>query len=229
MTWTPGHVIPERAWTPAEKRELLDRLLELWLRVPLQRLGQLLVNATTDEANLGTVEDKALLSWVALFTSRYDDKNPSAGVPLERLSVEWLKRDVDRISGWLRTSEAERDEERLYRKAMEIRAFAAEKARDEAQAQLARVDGAICWGTDCIHKAEALDISTQRFFPLEEERDKLRADLAALQATMAAFCANASVCMISDCKQHPHDWRTLAAALPASMLPPEDDPENEAP
>lgn len=37
-----------RADTPVKKREILERLLAEWERVPQQRLGQLLVNATRD-------------------------------------------------------------------------------------------------------------------------------------------------------------------------------------
>lgn len=36
---------PDRALTPAQKWQVMDRLLRAWLLSPEQRLGQLIVNA----------------------------------------------------------------------------------------------------------------------------------------------------------------------------------------
>lgn len=39
--------MPGRALTPEQKKEITDRLLAAWLRVPAMRLGQLIMNATS--------------------------------------------------------------------------------------------------------------------------------------------------------------------------------------
>lgn len=54
-----------RAMTPTQKREVLERVLLAWERVPEQRLGQLITNAfgapqNDGAANLFYVEDVAL-------------------------------------------------------------------------------------------------------------------------------------------------------------------------
>ena len=38
------HNTPERANTPEQKQEIIERLLALWLRYPELRLGQLICN-----------------------------------------------------------------------------------------------------------------------------------------------------------------------------------------
>ncbi len=55
----------DRAETPQEKREMLERLLTAWEKCPQQRLGQLLVNTLRGEnetlhQRLFYVEDFAL-------------------------------------------------------------------------------------------------------------------------------------------------------------------------
>lgn len=56
-------IIPGRAYTPEQKRAVVDRLYALWLQVPELRLGQVL-----DLAHAGSllfyVEDKALLDLI---------------------------------------------------------------------------------------------------------------------------------------------------------------------
>jgi hypothetical protein len=52
-----------RAYSPAEKKALIARLLDVWLANPHQRLGQLIVNALPHEAGNDAfyIEDYTLI------------------------------------------------------------------------------------------------------------------------------------------------------------------------
>lgn len=53
------HALRYRAWSPEQKREILDALYKCWLMQPELRLGQLLLNAA--ESNLYYIEDYDLI------------------------------------------------------------------------------------------------------------------------------------------------------------------------
>lgn len=49
--------IPDRANTPEEKQEIMERLYKLWLKHPELRLGQLIVNIYRSSNSLYLAED----------------------------------------------------------------------------------------------------------------------------------------------------------------------------
>jgi len=63
--------VPGRATTEAEKRAVIEDVLRLWLLMPEQRLGQLLLNAMgTDGRRLALIEDADLAGAVAALVAR---------------------------------------------------------------------------------------------------------------------------------------------------------------
>jgi len=53
-----------RARTEADKREIIERLLEAWKKAPMLRLGQLLCNSADKGHRLFYLEDSALAEGV---------------------------------------------------------------------------------------------------------------------------------------------------------------------
>lgn len=56
----PG--IPDRACTPEEKKEIINRLYVAWLSAPHLRLGQLIMGAVTRPDYLAHIEDRTLIA-----------------------------------------------------------------------------------------------------------------------------------------------------------------------
>ncbi len=76
----PGeHARRYRAWTPEQKRQIVERLYALWLAHPAPRLGQILANAYSHAA-LYNVEDADLL---ATLERRYTPREEVVGPMLE--------------------------------------------------------------------------------------------------------------------------------------------------
>lgn len=70
----PRIKLPKRAETPEQKQEVMDQLLQLWLKCPELRLGQLIDNAMylnddTFTPNLFSVEDFYLIEMLEKFVS----------------------------------------------------------------------------------------------------------------------------------------------------------------
>lgn len=64
----------DRALTPEQKREVLNRIYAAWVSAPHQRLGQLLSNSVhmhrdSDGTSLFYVEDRTLASWAEDFVA----------------------------------------------------------------------------------------------------------------------------------------------------------------
>lgn len=62
--------IPGRAYTPEQKRQVLDRIYRAWLGAPTQRLGQLILNARRPEQPCAEVfyrEDEDLVRDIEAF------------------------------------------------------------------------------------------------------------------------------------------------------------------
>lgn len=53
--------LSDRALTPEQKKEITDRLLAAWLRVPELRLGQMIAVATDAHPDIFFVEDYFLI------------------------------------------------------------------------------------------------------------------------------------------------------------------------
>jgi hypothetical protein len=68
--WGDGWV-PGRANEPYQKKQVIDRLLELWLANPNLRLGQLIRNCFNDD--LFCVEDWPMIEWLEEVYGRKDD------------------------------------------------------------------------------------------------------------------------------------------------------------
>lgn len=64
----------KRAKTPAQKKEVLDRILQIWIANPSLRLGQMISIALPDGGDPFYVEDYALIE--KLENSRYLNKVP---------------------------------------------------------------------------------------------------------------------------------------------------------
>jgi hypothetical protein len=50
-------MLDRRALTPEQKKQVLDDVLEVWLKKPELRLGQLIFNAISSRKNIYYVED----------------------------------------------------------------------------------------------------------------------------------------------------------------------------
>lgn len=73
--------LPGRARTPEQKRAIMERVLAAWLRLPEQRLCQLIVNAC-HRSDVFYVEDEPLAERVEGFSARAapcKTKEPKAG------------------------------------------------------------------------------------------------------------------------------------------------------
>ncbi len=72
-TWpkpiAPLHRIAQRAYTPEDKREVMERILAVWAADPHQRLGQLLMNVLrfTLLGSLFMLEDFDLVAGIEKF------------------------------------------------------------------------------------------------------------------------------------------------------------------
>ena len=67
----------DRAITPEQKEEIINRLKVLWLNNPKLRLGQLILNAS--EADLYYAEDRHLIDILELFYKRLAYINKTRG------------------------------------------------------------------------------------------------------------------------------------------------------
>lgn len=69
LTPAPFHKLEGRAYTLAEKKAVLDAVLEAWSDAKDLRLGQLLVCATPTDKDLFYIEDFRLVGLLAEFKS----------------------------------------------------------------------------------------------------------------------------------------------------------------
>lgn len=67
---TQGHRMAGRAYTPEEKRAILNRIYVVWLQKPSQRLGQLLENSTDGLKDMFYIEDTQLAEACEEFVER---------------------------------------------------------------------------------------------------------------------------------------------------------------
>jgi hypothetical protein len=69
-----------RARTEADKREVIERLLEAWKKAPMLRLGQLLCNSADKGHRLFYLEDDALVEGVERYV-RLPIPDPNRSTP----------------------------------------------------------------------------------------------------------------------------------------------------
>lgn len=134
----------------------------------------------------------------------------------ERVGV--LSAEVDDVRGDLADAEAE-----IIR--WRVGSAGLEAERDEALAHVGTLLAIVERVADRLTAEDGADVAALVVRVARErqaEREALAragAERDALRAAVQTFCANASVCFVTDCKDHPHDWRTLAALLPCGVAP----------
>lgn len=60
-----------RALTPEQKRAIVERLLAAWLKMPEQRLGQLILNPFNYAPFVSQIEDEYLAEHVERFVEKH--------------------------------------------------------------------------------------------------------------------------------------------------------------
>ena len=65
-----------RATEEWQKRDVMEKILAVWLENPSLRLSQLIVNSLNKDSNLFIVEDYELVDSVYAFSERYNKKIP---------------------------------------------------------------------------------------------------------------------------------------------------------
>jgi hypothetical protein len=65
-----------RATEDWQKRDVMEKLLKVWIENPSLRLSQLIVNSIDVDTNLFIVEDYDLVDKVFAFSERYNKKIP---------------------------------------------------------------------------------------------------------------------------------------------------------
>jgi hypothetical protein len=68
--------VKSRAITPEQKRAVVERLLAAWLKVPSQRLGQMLSNVELlylSSTSSSTIEDEPYLEVIEWFAEEYHE------------------------------------------------------------------------------------------------------------------------------------------------------------
>jgi hypothetical protein len=65
-----------RAIEDWQKRDVMEKILAVWLENPSLRLSQLIVNSIDVDTNLYIVEDYDLVENVSAFSERYNKKIP---------------------------------------------------------------------------------------------------------------------------------------------------------
>ena len=65
-----------RATEDWQKRDVMEKILKVWIENPSLRLSQLLINSIDVDANLYVVEDYDLVDKVFTFSERYNKKIP---------------------------------------------------------------------------------------------------------------------------------------------------------
>jgi hypothetical protein len=65
-----------RATEDWQKRDVMEKILKVWIENPSLRLSQLLINSIDVDTNLYVVEDYDLVEKVFTFSERYNKKIP---------------------------------------------------------------------------------------------------------------------------------------------------------
>jgi len=65
-----------RATEDWQKRDVMEKILKVWIENPSLRLSQLLINSIDVDTNLYVVEDYDLVDKVFTFSERYNKKIP---------------------------------------------------------------------------------------------------------------------------------------------------------
>ena len=65
-----------RATEEWQKRDVMEKILAVWIENPSLRLSQLLINSIDVDTNLYVVEDYDLVDKVFTFSERYNKKIP---------------------------------------------------------------------------------------------------------------------------------------------------------
>lgn len=65
-----------RATEDWQKRDVMEKILKVWIENPSLRLSQLLINSIDVDTNLYVVEDYDLVEKVFAFSERYNKKIP---------------------------------------------------------------------------------------------------------------------------------------------------------
>lgn len=86
-----------RATTPEAKREVIERVLEAWMKAPEMRLGQLIGNAVRGDQPVYYLEDQPLVEELAAFSECYAAhrarRRPESGT---RVTTSWQRTQTRR-------------------------------------------------------------------------------------------------------------------------------------